>query len=79
MKLGPRVAAALENLHEFKNQSDAPRIVPADNRILYFCRDRVAFGFLSHFHASPIVLDGETWPTLEHITKVRNPTISRRR
>lgn len=41
-------------------------IVPADNRILYFDRDSVAFGFLSHFHPSPIVLDGETWPTVEH-------------
>ena len=24
------------------------------------------FGFLSHFHPSPIVLDGERWPTVEH-------------
>jgi ribA/ribD-fused uncharacterized protein len=41
-------------------------IIPADNRILYFGRDRETFGFLSHFHPSPIVLDGETWPTVEH-------------
>jgi ribA/ribD-fused uncharacterized protein len=39
---------------------------PADGRILFFKRDREAFGFLSHFHPSPIVLDGETWPTVEH-------------
>jgi predicted NAD-dependent protein-ADP-ribosyltransferase YbiA (DUF1768 family) len=26
------------------------RPVPADNRILYFARDREQFGFLSHFH-----------------------------
>jgi N-glycosidase YbiA len=45
---------------------DAPRIVPADNRILYFRRDRATFGFLSHFYPSSIVLDGETWPTVEH-------------
>jgi predicted NAD-dependent protein-ADP-ribosyltransferase YbiA (DUF1768 family) len=40
--------------------------VPPDGRILYFARDRAAFGFLSHFHPSPIALDGETWPTVEH-------------
>jgi ribA/ribD-fused uncharacterized protein len=41
-------------------------LVPADNRILYFERDRDAFRFLSHFHPSPIVVDGETWATVEH-------------
>lgn len=41
-------------------------VVPPDNRILYFARDRDGFGFLSHFHPSPIVLDGEDWPTVEH-------------
>jgi N-glycosidase YbiA len=40
--------------------------IPEDNRILYFRRDREAFGFLSQFHPSPIELDGETWPTVEH-------------
>lgn len=40
--------------------------IPSDRRILYFARDRVAFGFLSHFHSSPIRLDGELWPTVEH-------------
>jgi ribA/ribD-fused uncharacterized protein len=40
--------------------------IPADNRILYFERDRGLFGFLSHFHPSPILLDGEAWPTVEH-------------
>jgi ribA/ribD-fused uncharacterized protein len=42
------------------------RPVPADNRILYFARDREQFGFLSHFHPSPIFLDEATWPTVEH-------------
>lgn len=41
-------------------------IVPSDNRILYYGRDRELFRFLSHFHPSPIELDGETWPTVEH-------------
>lgn len=41
-------------------------IVPEDNRILYFGRDRERFRFLSHFYPSPIVIDGETWPTVEH-------------
>jgi N-glycosidase YbiA len=44
----------------------ATLIIPSDNRILYFARDRQLFGFLSHFHASPIELDGEIWPTVEH-------------
>jgi N-glycosidase YbiA len=43
-----------------------PPAVPADHRILYFRRDREAFGFLSHFHPSPFELDGEVWPTVEH-------------
>jgi ribA/ribD-fused uncharacterized protein len=41
-------------------------VIPADNRILYFARDRQVFGFFSHFHPAPILLDGETWPTVEH-------------
>jgi len=40
--------------------------LPPDNRILYFGRDRQAFGFLFHFHPAPFVLDGETWPDVEH-------------
>jgi N-glycosidase YbiA len=40
--------------------------IPEDNRILYFARDREAFGFLSHFWPSVITLDGEVWPTAEH-------------
>ncbi|MGB7951367.1 MAG: NADAR family protein [Candidatus Binatia bacterium] len=40
--------------------------IPPDNRILYFARDRETFSFLSHFHPSPIDLDGEIWPTVEH-------------
>jgi len=44
----------------------ADLVVPADGRILYFGRDRDRFRFLSHFHPSPIVIDGEEWPTVEH-------------
>src|SRR5271154_4769192 len=40
--------------------------VPPDNRILYFGRDRQEFRFLSHFYPSPIEIDGESWPTVEH-------------
>jgi len=40
--------------------------IPADNRILYFLRDRTAFRFLSHFYPSVFELDGEVWPTVEH-------------
>ena len=41
-------------------------IIPDDNRILYFARDRAAFRFLSHFFPAPIFMDGETWATVEH-------------
>lgn len=41
-------------------------VIPADNRILYFRRDREMFEFLSHFYLAPILLDGDTWPTVEH-------------
>jgi ribA/ribD-fused uncharacterized protein len=41
-------------------------LIPADNRILYFERDRERFGFFSHFHPAPILLAGEVWPTVEH-------------
>lgn len=40
--------------------------IPTDYRILYFGRDCAAFGFLSHFFASPFELDGVLWPTVEH-------------
>ena len=41
-------------------------MIPEDNRILYFERDRGRFGFLSHFHPAAILLDDEVWPTVEH-------------
>lgn len=41
-------------------------LIPADNRILYYRRDRGSFRFLSHFYPSPLVLDGSVWPTVEH-------------
>ncbi len=34
--------------------------------IQYFARDRDLYGFMSHFEPSPIELDGERWPTVEH-------------
>lgn len=40
--------------------------LPSDNRILFFRRDRAAFGFLSNFHPAPIRLNDEAWPTVEH-------------
>jgi N-glycosidase YbiA len=40
--------------------------IPSDNRILFFGRDRAAFGFLSNFYPAPIELDGESWATVEH-------------
>jgi ribA/ribD-fused uncharacterized protein len=49
-------------------------MIPVDNRILFFDRDRATFGFLSHFHPSPIVLDGESWPTVEHYYQTQKST-----
>jgi ribA/ribD-fused uncharacterized protein len=40
--------------------------IPADNRILYYRRDRELYRFLSHFWPSTFTLDGEMWPTVEH-------------
>jgi N-glycosidase YbiA len=40
--------------------------IPPDRRILYFARDRDAFGFLSHFWPASIVIGGEEWSTVEH-------------
>ncbi len=40
--------------------------IPADNRILFYKRDRAEFGFLSNFAPAPVTIDGETWPTSEH-------------
>ena len=40
--------------------------IPEDNKILFFKRDRALFGFLSHFHPSPIIMDAVWWPTVEH-------------
>lgn len=39
--------------------------VPADDRILFFWRDRLAFGFLSNFYPCRIEIDGRTWPHTE--------------
>lgn len=41
-------------------------MIPPDNRVLYFGRDRTSFFFLSHFYPNPMLLDGEVWPTVEH-------------
>ncbi len=41
-------------------------VIPADGRVLFFRRDRAMFGWLSHFYRAPIVLDGETWGSVEH-------------
>jgi ribA/ribD-fused uncharacterized protein len=40
--------------------------IPFDNRILYFGRDRMQFGFMSHFHPALVELDGVVWPSAEH-------------
>jgi ribA/ribD-fused uncharacterized protein len=49
-------------------------VIPPDNRILYFRRDREQFEFLSHFHPAPILIDGITWPTVEHFYQAQKST-----
>lgn len=40
-------------------------VVPADNRVLFFDRDRADFGFLSNFHPCRLHIDGRDWPHVE--------------
>jgi ribA/ribD-fused uncharacterized protein len=67
----PNVAARIHDWISSEWMAQVPEItneivIPPDNRVLYFRRDRDRFGFLSHFHPSPIMLEGECWPTVEH-------------
>lgn len=49
-------------------------VIPDDNRVLYFGRDARLFGFLSHFHPSPLALDDDLWPTVEHFYQAQKCT-----
>lgn len=40
-------------------------VIPADNRVLFFDRDRNDFGFLSNFYPCILQLDGRDWPHVE--------------
>ena len=42
-----------------------PLPIPSDHRILFFERDREAFGFLSNYHEAVVTLDGELWRSTE--------------
>lgn len=42
-----------------------PPPIPADGRILFFGRDREAFGWLSNYHEAAIEIDGEIWRSTE--------------
>lgn len=50
--------------------------IPSDNRILYYARDRETFGFLSHFHQSPVVIEGEFSPMVEHFYQAQKSPIA---
>ena len=45
--------------------SNIANLIPADNEIRFFLRDRPVFGFLSNFHDAAIVVEGETWRSTE--------------
>jgi len=38
---------------------------PIDNRILFFKRDKIDFGFLSNFYPCILYIDGKKWPHAE--------------
>jgi len=40
-------------------------VIPEDNKIMFFQRDRIEFGFLSNFYPCKIEIDGKTWPHTE--------------
>lgn len=50
-------------------------MIPADNRILHYGRDRTEFRFLSHFYPAPILLDGDIWPTAEHYYQAQKSAV----
>lgn len=50
------------------------RLIPEDNRVLFFQRDREFFGFLSNFAEAPLELDGYAWPTVEHYYQAQKST-----
>ena len=52
-------------------------VVPADNRVLFFDRDREDFGFLSNFYPCNLRIAGRAWPHIEayyQSQKSENPT-----
>jgi ribA/ribD-fused uncharacterized protein len=49
-----------------RHKEDEQRDAGGCETICYFARDRDLYGFMSHFEPSPIELDGECWPTVEH-------------
>jgi ribA/ribD-fused uncharacterized protein len=53
-----------------------PLIIPDDNRILFFDRDRQGFGFLSNFREAPITLDGLTWRSTEYYYQAQKSRFS---
>jgi len=40
-------------------------IIPHDNKVMFFKRDRLEFRFHSNFHPCKIEIDGRTWPHTE--------------
>lgn len=50
------------------------RPIPADNRILFFDRDRETFGFLSNYYEAAITIDGDEWRSVEFYYQAQKST-----
>ena len=64
-------ARSMEASSNFDLPNPEALVIPPDNRVLFFERDKATFGFLSHMWPSPILLDGERWRTVEHYYQSR--------
>ena len=40
-------------------------VIPQDNKVMFYQRDRIEFGFLSNFYPCRIEIDGKIWPHIE--------------
>jgi len=56
-------------------------VLPEDNKIMFFARDRADFPFLSNFYTCEIEIDGQLWPHTEayyQSQKSENPRYHKR-
>ena len=54
-----------DNWVKVSEEGDVKVVIPQDNCILFFKRDRQTFLFLSNFYPSTLVIDGLEWHCAE--------------